>query len=297
MAGNPQLAYQSLLGLSVGDALGNLLSFQEREVLLRRELPGGPWSYTDDTEMALSVYEMLSSRQQIDQDKLATAFALRYTPRRGYGTAARQLLESIGGQPTGSWRSLAPALFFGKGSYGNGAAMRVAPLGAYFSHDFATVVEQARLSALVTHSHREGVAGAIAVAVAAAWLAREQPWDRDAFFETVLEHTPAGLTQAGIAKARDLSCQAESEAAAGLLGNGHEVAAQDTVPFCLWSASVDPTNFADTFWRSILAGGDQDTICAIACGIVAARTPAPLEWVERREGFPRGFTEPHPPGH
>jgi ADP-ribosylglycohydrolase len=40
----------------------------------------------------------------------------------------------------------APALFGGQGSFGNGAAMRVAPLGAYFADDLAQVVAQARLS-------------------------------------------------------------------------------------------------------------------------------------------------------
>lgn len=276
-------AYQSLVGLSVGDSLGNLLTFQEPH---QGELPGGPWSYTDDTEMALSVYEMLCTRGQIDQDRLATAFALRYKRYRGYGTAARQLLEAIGSQPTGSWRSLAPALFFGKGSYGNGASMRVAPLGAFFADDYEMAAKQARLSAQVTHSHAEGVAGAVAVALAAAWLARPQPWNRKKFFETVLQWTPVGLTHQGIQRAASLAIDALPEDAAQILGNGHEVASQDTVPFCLWSASVDPDDFHATFWRSIKAGGDQDTICAITCGIVAARTPAPPEWVARREPFP-----------
>jgi len=278
------LAYQSLVGLSVGDALGNLLCFQE---WTSEELPGGPWSYTDDTEMALSIYEMLSNRRQIDQDRLATAFALRFNRRRGYGNAARQLLEAIGAQPVGSWRSLAPALFAGKGSYGNGAAMRVSPLGAFYADDYEMAVKQARLSALVTHSHNEGVAGTVAVAVAAAWLARTQPWNRSQFFETILNWTPAGLTHQGIQRAFELGTGVESEEVARILGNGQEVAAQDTVPFCLWSAAVDPSDFAATFWRSRRAGGDQDTLCAIACGIVAARTPAPPEWVQRREPFPR----------
>lgn len=285
---NQERAYQSLVGLSVGDSLGNLLTFQELD---QGELPGGPWSYTDDTEMALSIYEMLSSRGQIDQDRLATAFALNYNRHRGYGTAARQLLETIGSQPTGSWRSLAPALFFGKGSYGNGAAMRVAPLGAFFAEDYEMAAKQARLSALVTHSHPEGVAGAVAVALAASWLARLQPWNRQEFFETILQWTPPGLTHQGIRLAASISIDAKPEDAAQILGNGHEVASQDTVPFCLWSASVDPVDFPATFWRSIRAGGDQDTICAITCGIVAARTAAPPEWVARREAFPRNLDQ------
>lgn len=51
-------------------------------------------------------------------------------------------------------------LFYGQGSYGNGAAMRVAPLGAYFADDLALATQQARLSAEVTHAHAEGLIGA-----------------------------------------------------------------------------------------------------------------------------------------
>src|SRR5262245_57447126 len=76
------------------------------------------------------------------------------------------------------WRALAYGGFRGMGSFGNGAAMRVAPLGAYFAdRPLAEIAEQARLSAEVTHAHAEGIAGAIAVAVATAlaWRRRATP--------------------------------------------------------------------------------------------------------------------------
>jgi ADP-ribosylglycohydrolase len=75
----------------------------------------------------------------------------------------------------GKWRDTAANAFGGQGSMGNGGAMRVAPLGAYFGDDLASCAEEARASALVTHTHPEGVAGAIAVAVAAAmaWQLRD----------------------------------------------------------------------------------------------------------------------------
>lgn len=56
------------------------------------------------------------------------------------------------------------------GSMGNGAAMRVAPIGAYFADDLDKVLSHARASAEVTHGHREGIAGAMATAVASALL-------------------------------------------------------------------------------------------------------------------------------
>src|SRR6185436_13830866 len=66
------------------------------------------------------------------------------------------------------WQEIAPSVFDGQGSMGNGGAMRVAPVGAYFADRIERVVDEARLSAEVTHTHEDAQAGAIAVAVGAA---------------------------------------------------------------------------------------------------------------------------------
>ena len=66
-------------------------------------------------------------------------------------------------------------MFEGQGSFGNGAAMRVAPVGAYFAGDIGAVVEQAARSSVITHTHDEAIAGSIAVAVAAAQLTQCVP--------------------------------------------------------------------------------------------------------------------------
>src|SRR6266699_4849057 len=75
------------------------------------------------------------------------------------------------------WRETVANAFGGQGSMGNGSAMRVAPLGGYFADDLERCAEESRASSLVTHTHPEGVAGAIAVAVAAAvaWQLRDTP--------------------------------------------------------------------------------------------------------------------------
>src|SRR5689334_6820995 len=90
-----QRARGSLEGLSVGDAFGEQffghLSIVER---LGGALPAAPWTYTDDTVMALSVVDVLSEKRTVDQDLLATLFAARYrfAPRRGYGGTAHDIL-------------------------------------------------------------------------------------------------------------------------------------------------------------------------------------------------------------
>jgi hypothetical protein len=115
--------------------------------------------------MACSVYWMLRETGGVDRDRLAEVFADRCEPNRGYGVGAFTILRRI---RTGTpWPVAAAEAFGGEGSCGNGAAMRVAPVGAYFPDAPATAAAQAEASAEVTHAHAEGIAGAIAVAVIA----------------------------------------------------------------------------------------------------------------------------------
>lgn len=190
-------ALLSLDGLSVGDALGQRFFFQGMRAVISislHELPPRRWDYTDDTRMALSILAVLHEHGTIDQDALALHFARLYAedPRRGYGPAMHELLPAL--YYGDSWRDVAPALFGGNGSFGNGAAMRVAPLGAYFADDVERVADMAERSAVVTHAHPEAAAGAIAVAVATAYAARSHEGIRmrgwRAFLDLVLPTSP-----------------------------------------------------------------------------------------------------------
>jgi ADP-ribosylglycohydrolase len=85
------LTYDSLAGLSVGDALGAQFFMIDRSVddLVAGRPPAGPWEWTDDTHMACSVVAELREHAAIDQDRLAAVFAERCEPYRGYGAAMR----------------------------------------------------------------------------------------------------------------------------------------------------------------------------------------------------------------
>lgn len=277
----------SLEGLSVGDAFGEQFFTLPPSWLETRRLPPSPWPWTDDTHMALSVVEVLRGRGQIHQDTLAAAFARRFDeePYRGYAGGAVALLNSLlRGE---SWQAAAPHLFDG-GSYGNGAAMRAAPIGAFFGGDPGRAAAEAQLSAAVTHAHPEGQAGAMAVAAASALAADPgRPAGRD-FIAALLPYVPQGLTRAGIERAVAIPGDALAEAA-GQLGTGRQVAAHDTVPFCLWSAAFHLDDFEEAMWWTVQGRGDRDTTCAIVGGIVALVTPPSGEWVDRREPLPRDF--------
>ncbi|MEQ8819525.1 MAG: ADP-ribosylglycohydrolase family protein, partial [Sumerlaeia bacterium] len=233
---------------------------------------------------------VLAEHGRVELDALAAALAARYEaePWRGYGAQTHILLGKIHGG--GNWRELARAINDGQGSYGNDAAARVAPLGAYFQDDGdERIAAQARLSAEVTHSHPLARDGAAAVALAAAWMGRQGEAiaageaDSDGMFALVLEHVREEPLRALIEQARALSADTPVRDVTDALGCGRQVTAQDTVPFCLWAAARNAGNFEAAMWTTVSGLGDRDTNCAIVGGIVAAGAGVPGGWVKRRE--------------
>lgn len=284
----------SLDGLSVGDALGERFfsPWVRAAYLPQKAAPEGRWRWTDDTAMALGIVEVLERHGQIDRDDLARVFARRYAddPDRGYGPAQRDLLQKI--HAGHDWNVESRILFHGAGSFGNGAAMRAAPVGAYFADDLTTVVQQAALSAEVTHAHPDALAGAIAVAVAAAWAwnwkATGRVSSHDDLLRTVLELTPDGPTRRGIELALTIPLEGREFEVAAELGDGSNITSADTVPFCLWVAAAHLDSYEDALWTAIRVHGDVDTNCAIIGGIVAlaqGEQGIPVEWRRSREGL------------
>jgi ADP-ribosylglycohydrolase len=290
-------ALVSLRGLSVGDAFGEKFFVSEEVVRRRlehRDPPPPPWFWTDDTAMAISIVRVLRDHGRIDRDHLALLFALSYDrePHRGYGGTARSILRAM--NEGVCWENASAQAFDGMGSYGNGGAMRAGPLGAYFAGEYQQAAENARASAQVTHAHEEGQAGAIAIAVAAAWAAQAtENAAGEEMLDTVLEWTPEGETRTGLARVRKLGLHLEPEHMAGLVGCGWRVSAQDTAPFAVWCAARSFRHYEEALWQTASALGDVDTTCAIVGSIVALSTPEehgiPAEWLAAREPLPADF--------
>ncbi|MDI9887888.1 ADP-ribosylglycohydrolase family protein [Streptomyces sp. HNM0645] len=281
-------ALASLRGLSVGDALGSQFFVPSNYPLLkRRALPSGPWQWTDDTEMACSVVAVLAAHSRIDQDALARSFADHHDFDRGYGPAVNRMLRLI--REGGDWRELASQLFNGQGSWGNGAAMRIAPLGAWYADDPEQATHQAEISAYTTHQHREAVVGSMAVAAAAALAAAPggPPPPAD-LLDGVIALVPRSAVGQGLRRARDMLDYGDAGTVAAVLGRGRRTSAHDTVPFALWSAARALGDFEKTFWTTAQVGGDVDTTCAIAGGVVAAAGAGapPAAWLAQTEALP-----------
>jgi ADP-ribosylglycohydrolase len=263
----------------------------EEQWAARRPRPA-PWPWTDDSAMACVLFAHLTARGEVRPDELAREFAAEYRrdPGRQYGPSMHGVLRCVGEGE--DWRAVTGRQFGGQGSYGNGAAMRVAPLGAWFRGDPAAATEQARLSAVVTHAHPEAAAGAVAVAVAAALAAagddRGVP-SRPAFLREVASYVPDSDVRSRLLVAAGFPERTSVRHAASVLGSGALVSAPDTVPFAVWCAAGHLDDLAEALWQTVGGWGDRDTTCAMAGGIVATRTgtgAVPDAWRQAREDIP-----------
>jgi poly(ADP-ribose) glycohydrolase ARH3 len=269
-----------LLGLAVGDALGGRFEAQSADAIRQRfasvealiAYPHDEIWYTDDTQMAIGLAEALIERGEVVEDVLCRAFVSNYVASRGYGRGARAVLDAM--EDGLDYRSVAAEHFPG-GSFGNGAAMRVAPVGLLFRDDRKRLLEQARLSALPTYVHPLGIEGARLLALAVALATATEQFDREQFFTDLLaacesEEYRTKLEQAS--RVRDAADLAS-------LGNGIE--ALHSVPTAVASFALTPESFEETIGNAIRLGGDTDTIAAMGGAVSgaylgAARLPSRL---------------------
>jgi poly(ADP-ribose) glycohydrolase ARH3 len=258
----------ALLGLAVGDAFGARFEGHDPEWIayhfatpadLFAAAPDSALMYTDDTQMMIGVAETLIEHGTIVEDALCHAFVMNYDPRRGYGMGARRVIEAM--MSGVDHRRVAETHFPG-GSFGNGAAMRVAPVGLAYHDDPDRVWDEAGRSAGPTHTHPLGVEGAQVLALAVALCVRGVGWPE--IFEELAARCHTEPFRHAIRRAASSSDASE----AGILGN--EITAQRSVPTALALAATNPDDYALTIGRAVHLGGDTDTIAAMAGALAGA---------------------------
>lgn len=281
-----------LLGLAVGDALGApfegldagilYASFGPTQNVVSNPPVEGTLFYTDDTQMAIGVAEALAERGRVEEESLAAAFAANFEADRGYGAGAAQILQTMAAG--GDWRYLAETQFPG-GSYGNGAAMRVAPVGLLFHDDLGRVAEEARRSALPTHLHPLAIDGARLVALAVALALRGGPFDRAAFFGEL----------EGRAETEEFREQLYLAAALSpddpVSRFGSSLPAHRSVTTAIACFAADPDDYTAVIAHAIGLGGDTDTLAAMAGAVSGARlgiAAVPPHLLDRLEDGPKG---------
>jgi poly(ADP-ribose) glycohydrolase ARH3 len=281
-----------LFGLAVGDATGAPYEGLPGDMIFRmgpaltivETLPDKTRYYTDDTQMAIGVAETLVECGGIREEVLCSAFARNYDPARGYGQGARRVIEAM---ITGEdWRELAQTLFPG-GSLGNGAAMRVAPVGLMFRDDLDEVAAQAEMSARPTHLHPIAIDGARLLALAVALATREAPFVRKDFLGELKSHAVTEEFQWQLTVAEQL------RASDSLTGFGNSLEAHRSVVTAICCFAGSPDCYTEVISRAIGQGNDVDTLAAMAGAISGARLgikAIPVHLVESLENGARGRT-------
>lgn len=266
----------SIMGTAVGDALGMAVegwpstAIQERYGWLDQMVGG--WrpagSYTDDTEMMLGILETLVRVGDFDPEVCAQRFVANYHPGRGYGGRIPNIMRRL--RQGEAWPEV------GTDSFGNGSAMRIAPLGAFYFDDLARLKKMALLSCRITHKHPEAQAGAVAqatgvaLALEAGW--RGSPLDQEKFLHTIQgqieDLCPEFGRRLGVLKS---FAPADQESQRQALQSTYrcDVRAIEAVPPAL-GAFLLTSSLPEAITLAVNLGGDTDTLGAMAGALAGA---------------------------
>ena len=262
-----------LIGTASGDSLGARregrgMSRSEDIISLAEKLE--QLIYTDDTHMTIGIAESLIESKGFDGEHMAQTFIKNYEaePWRGYGPGPPRIFGMI--KCGEAWDSAANKLYRG-GSFGNGSAMRVAPVGLLYSRNLEKLREVAYQSSSITHSHEFGKEGAALQACAVA-LALNTPAgediDRETFLSSLQNFVQDRLYKEKVARIRELLGEQDKAKVVAVLGNGIE--APRSVPTAIYCFLRHTQAYKDTVIYAISLGGDTDTIAAMAGAISGA---------------------------
>ncbi len=278
-----------MLGSALGDAIGELAFHNTRMESLSHKLElMKELIYTDDTAMAIGIAESLLERGYLDPEHLGKTFQMNFKrePWRGYASGPPTIFAAVAQTGT-TFVEAAKSLFGGRGSFGNGAAMRVAPIGLVYRNS-SDLYEKARLSASVTHAHPLGVDGAAVQAKTVALavdLNPTQEFSPAEFLSVLIDfaRTPQMKTKLLLVQRLIAENVSPMRAAQQI---GRSVTAHESLPFSIYSFLLTPRSFENCLFCSILNGGDRDTLGAMACAISGAYLGAealPHGWLQKLE--------------
>ncbi len=284
----------ALLGTAVGDILGAAVEGCPRELIKTRhgqvrdfqQSERGFGLYTDDTEMALALAHAIVQEKAVKAESCAKMYVEYYNSWRGYGAGAHAVIFALkngtGYKETGS-------MVFKNGSFANGGAMRIAPVGLFCSNKSDDELKKAVYEAICcTHIHPEAIDGARIQAKAVAYFAiTDKPDDIDV---QKLLKTLTGLCDTEIMKeklgyvAEVLVKSIPDDTAVNCLGNG--LRASEAVPCALLAGLRYYANPEEAVIESVNFGGDTDTIGAMTgaqMGALHGKDWLPARWFDNIE--------------
>jgi poly(ADP-ribose) glycohydrolase ARH3 len=238
--------------------------------------------------MMIGVTESLIANEGFNGSHMAQTFIRNYEsePWRGYASGPPQVFRWI--KSGLAWNEASKRLYGGSGSQGNGAAMRVAPVGLLYYDDLEHLRAVAYDQSQITHAHELGKEGALLQAYAVA-------------LATNVDSSLKLDSSAFLKKLRDFTCnevyKQKLESVWKLLGEtnrtrivmelGNSVEAHNSVPVAIYSFLRNPKSFEECVLYAISLGGDADTIGAMTGAISGAYhgvEAIPERWKSKLEG-------------
>jgi poly(ADP-ribose) glycohydrolase ARH3 len=266
----------ALLGTLVGDSLGMPAEGLSRDELMERfgrldslregRLP--PGEFTDDTEMTVGLTESLVDKGEFDLQAVAHSMAHNFTPWRGYSPHVYGIMARI--RQGMDWDSP------GTSSWGSGAACRVAGLAVLYTDD-PVVAEHAAEQARITHTHANGVAGAVSQAVAVSLAAMNGLFESTIAIDEMIDQIKPPVAEHSVAAAdaldriRDLRPQDSPEKLSAAIARVYpcDGSAVGTVPAALAAFALSGS-FEEAVIAAVNCGGDTDTLGAMTGAMAGA---------------------------
>lgn len=222
-----------MLGAIAGDIIGSVYEWHNIKTT-EFELFSPGCRFTDDTVLTVALADTILNGA--DYAEKMKEYFHRY-PNAGYGGRFADWVMSHPSFPYNSW--------------GNGAAMRISPVGYAYS-TLEETLSKAEFYTEVTHNHPEGIKGGCAAA-AAIFMARKGSTKAEikAYVTSTFGYDlDRSLDEIRPAYHFDVSCQG-------------------TVPQAI-SAFLESVDFEDAIRNAISLGGDSDTLACITGGIAQA---------------------------
>jgi len=220
--------------------------------------------------MMIGVAESLIKTRGFDGENMTQTFVKNYElePFRGYGPGPPRIFRLI--RAGKAWDKAAQELYHG-GSYGNGSAMRVAPIGVFYYDNPEILREVAHKSSQITHTHQLGKEGAAMQAYAIGLATNLEPplaVDQHDFLAKLTNYTQDRVYKEKLNRIKGLLVEPDKARVTIELGNGIE--AFNSVPTAIYSFLAQPDSFTQAVLYAISLGGDTDTIGAMTGAISGA---------------------------
>lgn len=245
-----------LAGGALGDAIGSAFEGAAGGQQMS-DVPATAWAWTDDTELTVATCEAIAARGAVSAEHIAEHLVRPYLSGiRGLGATTAGALRAL--SVGGHW---ALCGIGGERAAGNGAAMRIAPLGLFLDPSDLDDRRLIRDVVRITHHNDEAYAAALAVVAAVSSPGVDEDAEAaSAWIERIASSIPDSRTRdalRGMDPGWSLPRCAEHTSTSGY--------APESVPLAIFAAlNAHRMGFEQTLSDLVQIGGDVDTIASIA---------------------------------